>query len=80
MNVLIIHGPAGSGKTHHREEIRRAFGMRGIVDGWEPGDPLLDRHVHLTCWQPNDAWKAAHPGVTVLGIRLALSKVAGGAA
>lgn len=39
--ITVIHGPAGCGKTRNAEALKRAFGCRRIVDGWEPGQELM---------------------------------------
>ena len=35
-NILVIHGPPGSGKTTNAERLKRAFGRTRILDDWAP--------------------------------------------
>jgi hypothetical protein len=32
--IVVIHGPARTGKTHNAEKFRRHFGCARIVDDW----------------------------------------------
>ena len=34
--TVIVHGPAGCGKTRNAEKLMRHFGMNRIVDDWTP--------------------------------------------
>jgi hypothetical protein len=36
---LVIYGPQGCGKTQNAEKLRKRYGLREVVDGWEPGQP-----------------------------------------
>jgi hypothetical protein len=45
--VIIVYGPAASGKTHNAEELRALYGQLRVVDNWnghtylKPGDLVL---------------------------------------
>ena len=32
--TIVVHGPAGCGKTHHSKDLARALGCREVIDGW----------------------------------------------
>lgn len=50
MNAVIIYGPGGSGKTHHREAFRKHFGCVRIVEDWT--EKVQDGDLVLTCLCP----------------------------
>lgn len=37
--IVVITGPAGSGKTHFAERFREFYGCTSIVEDWRPGWP-----------------------------------------
>lgn len=56
--ALIVHGPAGCGKTYNAEKLRKAFDLQGIVDGYEPGDRIEPGHLHLSWVAPRHPVRA----------------------
>jgi len=42
---IIVYGPQGCGKTTNAEKMRKAFNLKKIVDGWEPGESFEERNV-----------------------------------
>ena len=44
----VVYGPQGCGKTRNAERIRKALGLRHIVDDWQPGDPTPADTLLLT--------------------------------
>lgn len=61
---VIIHGPAGSGKTLHAPAICATFGLGLLVDPWNDAQPLREGALHLT----RQTAQRSRPGVMVLGI------------
>lgn len=47
--TIIIHGPMACGKTHNADKLARKYRVIGVVDGWTPGKPVRQGHLHLTC-------------------------------
>lgn len=50
--TTIISGPQGIGKTRNAARIAAAYGMNGVVDDWQPGDPIQKHKLHLTNARP----------------------------
>lgn len=48
LNVVVVSGPQGSGKSTHAQALRAFFGKRCVVDGWMPGDPAPSDSLLLT--------------------------------
>lgn len=68
--IIVIHGPPACGKTRNKEALRRHFGCRRIVDGWEAhsdradpshhdGSPIRDGDLILTTDDPVAIYRAA---------------------
>jgi hypothetical protein len=46
--TVLVHGPAGCGKTRNAEAIRQHFGCEGVIDEWDPqGTRFEFGHLHL---------------------------------
>lgn len=46
---VVVHGPPACGKTRCAGTIARHFGLRRVVDGWDPADHKLEKAaLHLT--------------------------------
>lgn len=39
-NSVVLHGPAGCGKTTNAAAIRDRLGLAFVLDGWCPGQPF----------------------------------------
>jgi hypothetical protein len=46
-NTVVVHGPQASGKTQNAERIRKAYGCKSVIDGWEWGQGLVKGALHL---------------------------------
>lgn len=68
--IVVVHGPQGVGKTKNAEALRRHFGCRRVVDGWESGVLLRDGDLALT------DERVELPGATVVSFEDA-ARVAG---
>lgn len=70
--TVIVHGPAGSGKTHHAASFCLAFGCKSVVDGFSDVSEIEPGALHLTdslpCW-PGDF----PPGALIVPIETALA-------
>jgi MoxR-like ATPase len=53
MTTVIIHGPAGSGKTEHRRVLAARLGCHRIVDNWTPLRGVTPGALHLTNLSPH---------------------------
>lgn len=73
MSVL-VHGPMGCGKTRNSEALRRHFGMRHILDGWTPGDPVPPHTLILTYHEPQ--WSSSSR-VRIVSFSAAMQAIAG---
>lgn len=45
---IVITGPQGCGKSTNKEELAMHFGMKQVIDGWQPGDHLPETAVAFT--------------------------------
>ena len=45
---IIIHGRKGCGKTRHYEALRKAYGMKYIIDGYDPRQKLPSDTIAFT--------------------------------
>lgn len=50
--IVIVHGPMGSGKTQHAEDLRLLFGCTRVVDGWDGRTKLKPGDLALTIESP----------------------------
>lgn len=46
--AVIVYGPKACGKTRNGLYLRKAYGMRYIVDGWDCSQPITINALHLT--------------------------------
>ncbi len=51
-NIIIIYGAPGSGKTRRAEQLRRHYGGKRVIDGWDGGSGLHPGDIALTNLQP----------------------------
>jgi hypothetical protein len=71
--ILIVYGPAGSGKTRNAEKLMRHFGCTRIVDEWDGKRPLVDGDVALTQSAPGAFSKT--PGARIMTVTDAVAAV-----
>ncbi|MEQ3678949.1 hypothetical protein [Pseudophaeobacter sp.] len=78
--TVIVHGPAGCGKTHHSKDLARALGCGEVIDGW--GDlgrsngflpPVTPGALHLTNVDLSGPKYGLAPSVLVLSFDAAMS-------
>lgn len=69
---VVVYGPPGSGKTRNKEELRRHFKMKHIVDEaeWEGDDFLHSNTLYLAQRPP-----AHQSGVMIVPIEIALRQL-----
>ncbi len=46
--TVVLSAPAGSGKTHNKEALRKHFGCDTVIDEWYAGQPIKSGALHLT--------------------------------
>lgn len=83
MLSIIVHGPQACGKSRNRAAIRDAFGLIGITEDWEPGNPVTPGYLHLTYAPLEDGDYHGNPAIQVVPFEQAMQRVAqmqGGAA
>jgi hypothetical protein len=52
MNIVIIYGPQGCGKTRRTQQFKDHFKCARVIDDWNGIDPLQDGDLALTCLNP----------------------------
>ncbi len=74
MSIVIIYGPKASGKTTNAERMKRHYGCRRIVDGWDAFEDipkLRDGDLALALDEPT----VSIHGAIVIDIATALKKI-----
>ena len=78
--TIVVHGPAGCGKTHHSKDLARALGCGEVIDEW--GDmgrsngflpPVTPGALHLTNVDLSGPKCDLAPDVLVLSFDAAIS-------
>ncbi len=59
MSIVIIHGPAGSGKTRRAQALLQHYGCKRVVDEWDGRAPLNDGDLAITNIKPPYSIKGA---------------------
>lgn len=72
--TVVIHGPAGSGKTACADEFCKYFGCTHVEDGFDTSNKLVPGALHLTNI-PSEA--DANSTVVVMSIDEALARLRG---
>ncbi|MBQ4824395.1 hypothetical protein J4729_07505 [Leisingera sp. HS039] len=78
--TIIVHGPAGCGKSHHGKDLAHALGCREVIDGWaEMGlangflPPVTPGALHLTSLDLLPARHRPPEGALVLSFDAAMA-------
>lgn len=45
---IVITGPQGCGKSTNKEALAVYFGMKQVIDEWQPGDHLPETAIAFT--------------------------------
>ena len=76
MLAVIVHGPQACGKSRNRAAIRDAYGLTGITEDWEPGDPVTQGFLHLTYAPLKAGNYGGNPAIQVVPFDQAMQRVA----
>jgi len=52
MNIVIVHGKQGCGKTRRSEQLKKHFKCKCIIDDWDGESQLKDGDLAITCQRP----------------------------
>ena len=81
MTIIVVHGPPGSGKTRHAEQLRNHFGCAWVFDEWDPRGMTRQRALPqsgdlvLTQCSPDQVRYYLGPGPKIFSIAEALQAI-----
>lgn len=52
MSIVIVYGGEDTGKTRRSAELKKHYGCRRVLDGWDGLQPLKSGDLALTNLQP----------------------------